>query len=125
MGKIQEIRKEVERIQLHSQSEILRQVLEYIDKVEKEPDDIWKLADGDDLPEIDREVIVLTQRYPLEGSEYAVTFAHRPYKRKYIGKSLTTGNIETFENKTYDKGGWNQPDVKWWLDCDWPNKEGQ
>lgn len=77
----------------------------------------WKDAQGDDLPEIDREVIVLTQNYPLKGSEYAVSFAHRPYKGKYIGKSLTTGNIETFENKTYGKGGWNIPDVKWWLDC--------
>ena len=84
---------------------------------------IWKPADGDDLPEIDREVIVLTQKYPLKDSEYAVSFAHRPYKGKYIGKSLTTGNIETFENKTYDKGGWNIPDVKFWLDCEWPNKE--
>ena len=84
---------------------------------------LWKPADGDDLPEIDKEVIVLTQKYPLKGFEYAVSFAHRPYKGKYIGKSLTTGNIETFENKTYDKGGWSIPDVKFWLDCEWPNKE--
>lgn len=83
---------------------------------------LWKPADGDDLPEIDREVVVLTQKYPLEGSEYDVSFAHRPYKGKYIGKSLVTGNIETFENKTYDKGGWNQPNVKWWLDCGWPKQ---
>ena len=80
-------------------------------------------SDGDDLPDTNKEVIVLTQKYPLKGSEYAVSFAHRPYKGKYIGKSLTTGNIETFENKTYYKGGWNQPDVKYWLDCEWPNKE--
>ena len=168
MDKIQKIRKEVERIQLYSQSETLSQILDYIDKVQEEPvndgleeaaiaynkkavtahnkrvnfvvvgnipnehfiagakwkeNHLWKPADGDDLPEIDREVIVLTQKYPLKDSEYAVSFAHRPYKGKYIGKSLTTGNIETFENETYDKGGWNQPDVKWWLDCGWPNKE--
>jgi len=121
--KVQKIRKEIERIQLYSQSETLSQVLDYIDKVEKEPDDIWKPADGDYLPEIDKEVIVLTQNYPMEGSEYAVSFAHRPYKGKYIGKSLTTGNIETFENKTYDKGGWNIPDVKFWLDCDFPKEK--
>ena len=164
MDKIQKIKKEVERIQLYSQSETLKQVLDYIDKVQEESvnDDLeeaaknhaaeryrvtrdrelaekckwsfkagakwqkehlWKPADGDDLPDTNKEVIVLTQKYPLKGSEYAVSFAHRPYKGKYIGKSLTTGNIETFENKTYYKGGWNQPDVKYWLDCEWPNKE--
>ena len=72
---------------------------------------IWKDAQGDDLPEIDREVIAL-----LDNGK--VVFAHRPYKGKYIGKNLTTGNIETFENKTYDKGEWNQPNVKWWLDIE-------
>jgi len=78
---------------------------------------LWKDAQGDDLPEIDREVIAL-----LDNGK--VVFAHRPYKGKYIGKSLTTGNIETFENETYDKGGWNQPNVKWWLDIEkLPNME--
>lgn len=84
---------------------------------------LWHDAQGDDLPEIDREVIVLTQSYPLEGSEYAVCFAHRPYKKGYIGKSLVTGNIETYYPETYGKGGWNIPDVKWWLDCVLPNME--
>ena len=77
---------------------------------------LWKYAQGDDLPEIDREVIAL-----LDNGK--VVYAHRPYKGKYIGKNLTTGNIETFENKVYDKGGWNQPDVKYWLDCFFPNIE--
>ena len=90
------------------------------DSLQEEP--VWKPANGDDLPEIDREVIVLTQKYPLKGSEYTVSFAHRPYKGKYIGKNLTTGNIETFENKTYDKGCWNQPDVRWWLDAELPKE---
>ena len=71
----------------------------------------WKDAQGDDLPDIDREVIAL-----LDNGK--VVFVHRPYKGKYIGKSLTTGNIETFENKTYDKGGWNIPNIKWWLDVE-------
>ena len=76
----------------------------------------WKPADGDDLPEIDKEVIALL-------NNGKVVFAHRPYKGKYIGKNLTTGNIETFENQTYDKGGWNQPDVKWWLDIEIPKEK--
>lgn len=35
--KVQKIRKEVERIQLYTQSEVLKQVLDYIDEVQKEP----------------------------------------------------------------------------------------
>lgn len=84
------------------------------DSLQEEP--VWKPANGDDLPEIDREVIALL-------NNGKVVFAHRPYKGKYIGKNLTTGNIETFENKTYDKGGWNQPYVKWWLDVELPKEK--
>lgn len=83
---------------------------------------LWHDAQGDDLPEIDREVIVLTQPYPLERSEYAVCFAHRPYKKGYLGKSLVTGNIETYYPETYGKGGWSIPDVKYWLDIKFPNE---
>ena len=76
----------------------------------------------DYLPNIDREVIVLcTDGY----GNYKVCFAHRPNKKGYLGKSLVTGNIETFYPHTYGKGGWNIPDVKWWLDCDLPNMEEQ
>ena len=77
---------------------------------------LWKPTAGDDLPIFDREVIALL-------NNGKVVFAHRPYKGKYIGKNLTTGNIETFENKTYDEGGWNQPNVKWWLDIDLPKEK--
>ena len=78
-------------------------------------ENLWKPACGDNLPEIDREVIAL-----LDNGK--IVFAHRPYKGKYIGKNLTTGNIETFENKTYDKGCWNQPDIRWWLDAKLPKE---
>ena len=37
MDKVQKIREEVERIQLYTQSEVLKQVLDYIDEVQKEP----------------------------------------------------------------------------------------
>lgn len=83
----------------------------------------WKPADGEDLPEYDREVIVLTQPYPLEGSEYAVSFAHRPNPNGWDGKSVTTGKVEHYTPKTYDKGGWSIPNVVWWLDCDFPKKK--
>ena len=37
VDKVQKIRKEVARIQLYTQSEVLKQVLDYIDKVQEEP----------------------------------------------------------------------------------------
>lgn len=37
IDKVQKIREEVERIQLYTQSEVLKQVLDYIDEVQKEP----------------------------------------------------------------------------------------
>ena len=76
----------------------------------------WHDAQGDDLPPIDKEVIVLLK-------SGAICFAHRPNKKGYLGKSMVTGNIETFYPQTYDKGGWNQPDVKWWLDLDLPKMQ--
>jgi hypothetical protein len=83
---------------------------------------LWKPADGDDLPEIDREVIVFTQHYPLEGNDYAVSFAHRPNPDGWNGKSLTSGKVEHYTPKTYDKGGWNIPDAKYWLDVELPKE---
>lgn len=84
---------------------------------------LWKSADGDDLPELERDMIVLTQPYPLEGSEYAVSFGHRPDPKGWDGKSITTGVVEHYTPKTYDKGGWNIPDVVLWLDLNIPNLE--
>ena len=75
----------------------------------------WKDAQGDDLPEIDREVIAL-----LDNGK--VVFAHRP-PEYWDGKNVGTGKVTRYYPKTYDKGGWNQPDVKWWLDCSLPNME--
>ena len=56
---------------------------------------LWKPADGNDLPEYEREVVVFTQPYPLENSEYVVSFAHRPNPDGWDGKSLATGKINT------------------------------
>ena len=93
-----------------------------IDMAEWVLNNLWKPADGDDLPEIDREVVVLTQPYPLENLEYAVFFAHRPNPNGWDGKSLTSGKVEHYTPKTYDKGGWNIPNVKFWLDVELPQK---
>ena len=75
---------------------------------------LWKPADGDDLPIIDREVIAL-----LDNGK--VVFAHRP-PEYWDGKNIITGKVTRNYPKTYDKGGWNIPDVKWWLDCLMPKE---
>lgn len=86
---------------------------------EWQKENLWKPADGDDLPEVDREVIALVE----ENEHYKVVFAHRP--PKYWDGNILTGKVTRYEPKRYDKGGWNMPDVKWWLDCKLPNKENK
>ena len=77
----------------------------------------WHDAQGDDLPPIDKEVIVL-----LDNGK--VCFAHRP-KEYWDGKNIATGEVTRYYPKRYDKGGWNIPDVKWWCDIDLPEKGGE
>lgn len=77
--------------------------------------ELWKPADGDDLPEIDREVIALL-------SNGKVVYAHRP-QEYWDGKNIATGEVTRHYPVRYDKGNWNIPDVKWWLDLDLPKME--
>ena len=84
---------------------------------------LWKDAQGDDLPEIDREVVVLAKSLPEhEDSLLKVSIAHRP-PEYWEGKSIGTGKITRYEPKRYDKGGWNQPNVVYWLDVELPKEE--
>ncbi len=78
---------------------------------------LWKDAQGDDLPEIDREVIALQEDF--RGSFKAV-FAHRPNPKGWDGKSLSTGEVEHYVTMIYDKGGWNMEGVTYWLDVPLP-----
>ncbi len=73
---------------------------------------LWHDAQGDDLPAIDREVIA------FQGGK--VVIAHRPDPAGWDGKSLSTGEVEHYTPQTYGKGGWNMPDVKYWLDAELP-----
>lgn len=73
---------------------------------------IWKPADGDRLPDIDKEVIAL-----LDNGK--VVFAHRP-PEYWDGKNIITGKVTRYYPKTYGKGGWNIPNVILWLDLDIP-----
>lgn len=71
---------------------------------------LWKSADSDDLPEIDREVIAL-----LDNGK--VVFAHRP-PAYWDGKNIVTGKVTRYYPKTYGKGGWNIPNIVYWLDVE-------
>lgn len=72
----------------------------------------WKSADGSELPAIDREVIALT-------TNGKVVFSHRP-KESWTGKNIDTGEVTTYNPERYGAGGWNLPDIKWWLDIEIP-----
>ena len=86
-------------------------------------ENLWKDAQGDDLPEIDREVVVLVKSLPEhEDSLLKVSFAHRP-PEYWEGKSIGTGEITRYEPMRYDKGQWNMPAVVWWLDVELPKEE--
>lgn len=78
----------------------------------------WKPADGDNLPEIDKEVIALVE----ENGHYIVVFAHRP-PEYWDGRNIITNEVSRNYTKRYDKGEWNQPNVKWWLDLKLPKME--
>ena len=83
----------------------------------------WRSADGNYLPEIDREVVVFTQDFPNDAGIMKVTIAHRPNPNGWDGRNILTGEVNHYTPKTYDKGGWNIPDVRWWLDLDLPMEE--
>ena len=75
------------------------------------------------MPEIDREVVVFTQNFPDDAGIMKVAIAHRPNPNGWDGRNILTGEVNHYTPKTYDKGGWNIPDVKWWLDLDLPKME--
>lgn len=83
---------------------------------------MWKRADGEELPEYEREVIVLYRDY-IDSDVYRVGFGHRPNPDGYDAKSITTGIISHYTPKIYDEGGWNSPNIVWWLDLDLPSHE--
>jgi hypothetical protein len=95
--------------------EALEGIVDFIDSLQEEPvsaKNLWKPADGDCLPEIDREVIAL-----LDNGK--VVYAHRPSEH-WDGKNIDTGKVTRYYPKTYDKGGWNIPNLKYWLDYPLP-----
>ena len=84
---------------------------------------LWHDAQGTDLPEIDREVVVFIQKRP--GGSMQTAVAHRPNPNGWDGKDIFTGKKRHHTPVTYGKGGWNVPDVKFWLDVELPNPYGE
>ncbi len=72
-------------------------------------EELWRPADGEQLPPIDKEVVALvwTDYPPL----YRVVFAHR-----------VDPDGDAFG---YGIGGWDIPRVKYWLDAELPNMDRQ
>ena len=85
--------------------------------IEWRDNNLWYPADGDDLPEIDREVIAIL-------NNGKVVFAHRP-PEYWDGKNIDICEVTRRYPRKFGKGGWNQPDVKIWLDCKIPFKEDE
>ena len=70
----------------------------------------WHDAQGDNVPEYGREVIVI-------GRDGKVFFGHRPDP-----KEVTMIDGKPYHAKTYDKNGWNWPDIALWLDVEVPDE---
>jgi len=90
----------------------------FIEGAQWQKEHLWKSADGNDLPEFEREVVVFTQDFPNDAGIMKVDIAHRPDPKGWDGKSIATGKIEHYTPKTYGTGGWSIPDVIIWLDVD-------
>lgn len=94
----------------------------FIEGANWQKNNLWKPADGDDLPDIDREVIAILD---YDFGHYKVVYAHRPNPNGWNGTNIDTEEKEHFEPVIYDKGGWNQPHVLYWLDTKLPYEENK
>jgi len=70
----------------------------------------WYDAQGDNVPEYGREVIVI-------GRDGKVFYGHRPDPEE-----VTMVEGKPYHAKTYDKNGWNWPGIALWLDVEIPHK---
>lgn len=80
------------------------------DGYEYAKENLWFDAQGDNVPEYGREVIVIIRNG-------MICYGHRPNPKEYVmveGKKCFA--------KTYDKKDWNIPDIALWLDVEVPDK---
>ena len=90
---------------------------EKIERADAHQTNLWKDAQGDELPKYDREVVVLVQDYPDDKEHLRVAYGHRPNPNGYVTK-----DGERLYPMTYGKGGWNGKNVRYWLDAKLPNQ---
>lgn len=89
----------------------------FIDAYRQAEKDLGWHPVNESLPEIDEEVIVLTNEmngHTLDTARH-LCFAHRPNPNGWDGKNIITGEEEHFDVQTYD--GWNIPGVRYWMPC--------
>lgn len=79
----------------------------------------WKDANGDVLPEIDKDVIALEGLD--EENNYRVVFAHRVDPDRVIRTTIDNKPLELHPSR-YGEAGWNLPNIKYWLDLELPKK---
>lgn len=72
---------------------------------------LWHDAQGDNVPEYGREVIVI-------GRDGKVFYGHRPGPEE-----VTMVEGKPYHAKTYDKNGWNWPNIALWLDVEIPDEQ--
>lgn len=77
----------------------------------------WHYADGDYLPEFDREVIVLYDS--IDGLKPAIS---RRVELQDEVKIIYDDHIHIVCPAKYGKGSWDMPNVKWWLDVKTPTE---
>ncbi len=87
-----------------------KEINDHADKVKNNPFYPWVNAQGDNVPEYGREVIVI-------GRDGKVFYGHRPDP-----KEVTMVEGKPYHAKTYDKNGWNWPDIALWLDVEVPHE---
>ena len=88
----------------------MKEIDEHSAKVDASPFYPWVDAQGDFVPEYGREVVVI-------GRDGKVFYGHRPDPKEYV---VVEG--EKLFAKTYDKNGWNWPDIALWLDVKVPHE---
>lgn len=86
------------------------------DSEQAEKDLGWHSVD-ECLPEIDEEVIALTNQMNGKTLDTArrICYAHRPDPKGWDGRSLDTGEVKHYDVVTYN--GWNVPGVRYWMPC--------
>lgn len=101
--KVHKIREEVAKIQLYTQSEVLKQVLDYIDEVQKEPVSMWHNASEEPKPNM--ELICVGQC----GNPLVLSSNSDSFKSRYISKWAYFNDLLNLSNVQRTVKNWKEP----------------